>query len=658
MATTSNILVLLNFFSSKQKSAFIDFRDFSEYLKKYAEHHVDNQPELVPYLGDAVPALNVELDKLVESKQVVLLEPRPNKKEIYVVPYYIQLVADRYTDIVKNPSLPYPLESEMPKSTPKDFLSRINAMDYIFERLTKHENGEPPQPQGQASAFLYNLVLPHEEPPILLPSTVPIMLVLDAAVYKLRAMLYKEEYHDYFLKKVSNSNPGKELTAKTFFNSFVKSSDDATAVLKRSEDYFYFWSQLCFFIRQDYDKVKDKTAEDFSILQSISLLEIAMAFVKDKAQKNEEKNEAFNTLDSLLKKPPYYYSYDSVSKFVDAKGVALLNYYSPEELKEHLQKLTTESDPDSLPRLLMFKVDNGTGYFIMKDKVLPVLVRLCSDSRVSVKETIKNRWHEALLEYDNLPEMKNDNMFEKCLEQEVKSLSPILYALLNTSFLPVVHYESFANNQTDISNHIVLFNEGHLVPYSEILLMNRAEMLSDAKIMLPFWYSIPLISWIMKMLLKKSKNQRQPKKTKTEAELYREEEEKKRNEDKDLAIKSGSDNVSRKVAFRDAAREAEDSLVPANSTLERELKGYKNQWNVLINKQSNENLTEDVNSLIRDYMRKVLRTMNATSFNIERIKSLAKSLVETPTLQKIKDHDALNMYIQLYIIKLVKNLPT
>ena len=65
-----------------------------------------------------------------------------------------------------------------------------------------------------------------------------------------------------------------------------------------------------------------------------------------------------------------------------------------------------------------------------------------------------------------------------------------------------------------------------------------------------------------------------------------------------------------------------------------------------------------MNVLIRDYMRTVLRTLPASSFTLERIRGLSSTLVKTPSLMKIGEQDALERYIQLYIIKLVKNLPT
>ncbi|MDE7140270.1 MAG: hypothetical protein K2O09_05900 [Treponemataceae bacterium] len=116
--------------------------------------------------------------------------------------------------------------------------------------------------------------------------------------------------------------------------------------------------------------------------------------------------------------------------------------------------------------------------------------------------------------------------------------------------------------------------------------------------------------------------------------------------------------MSKKIALREAAREAEQDLVPRSSTLDRELESYCRQWNHLIGKESNANLTEDVNTLIRDYVRKTLRSFKSTSLTVDRIKSMAETIASARGLQKIKNRDALFMYTQLYIVKLIKNLPT
>ncbi|MDY5047737.1 MAG: hypothetical protein SPE87_08300, partial [Treponema porcinum] len=89
--------------------------------------------------------------------------------------------------------------------------------------------------------------------------------------------------------------------------------------------------------------------------------------------------------------------------------------------------------------------------------------------------------------------------------------------------------------------------------------------------------------------------------------------------------------------------------------IDRELDSYHNIWNKMITKEARTQLTEDVNALIRDYMRKVIKTISTSTFNLERVQSLAETLVKTPNMQKIKEEDALYMYTQLYILRLVSN---
>jgi hypothetical protein len=79
-------------------------------------------------------------------------------------------------------------------------------------------------------------------------------------------------------------------------------------------------------------------------------------------------------------------------------------------------------------------------------------------------------------------------------------------------------------------------------------------------------------------------------------------------------------------------------------------------WNRTLDQTAKQNLTEDVNSLIRDYIRRILRTLRASSFDENRIENLAQTLVDTPSLMKIKNRDALLAYTRLYILYLISNM--
>ena len=640
MATVTNILSLLKSFATHQNAGYIHYVEFADYMRRFAQKHIAEQPDMANYLSQSQDLLQKELNKLFEAKKIHLVMNNGELKGIVVPSFFSDRFTSRINEISNNPAIPYPLLTDLPKYIPTDIVNKKNASDLIVELLDgtiKPDNN-----------ILYGLVLPKDLPIVLVPGNFSGQMLVDVALAKIRHMLKKEEFHDYFLKKLKISNPGKELTAKNFFTLFLSKPQEVLESLKTSGDSFYFWSQLCFFIRQDYEKVKDYTAEDISILQSVSITEYATAFFKNKAQQDLQRNTALKNLDQILQKPPYYFSKESILKFVDSKGVPLLGQYTNDDLNNYLKEQTTKSEATELPVLLTFKTYNDQLYYINKLKVMPLIVRLCTDARDTIRSNISKEWYGIYKQFETVPEMSDSKAFEKRLEQEVKTCSPILYALLNSNFLSLVHYEARVNHDP-VSAKINLFANGQILPYSELLMISRQELVSDAKIMLPIWYTIPIISWFAALFLKPSKKDKQRKK---KSESYSKTQQILREE----GHASTEKKLDRKQELREAAKAIEAELVPEGSNLERELSAYNHQWNRIINKKNAMDLTDDVNSLIRDYIRKVLRTLHGSTFTRERIHNLATTLGNSACLSKIQEKEQLIMYIELYIVKLIKNV--
>lgn len=644
MATTSNILTLLKYNCSKQKTNMLEYDQFADYVHRYAQHHMEENPDLVAYCSaDYKTVLEAELNALVSEKQVAIGTIR-NKDYIFVVPYFIERYNDILTQIETNPLVPFPNANELPKHVPADILTKVEPDEIVYKRLEKEVLDDKK---------LYCIVFGKNFPGLLYPSNYPMERLVGLCLKKIQELLHKEESHDYFLKKLTISNPGKELSIKNFFTQFVQNPQAALDVLKTSGDTFYYWSQMCYFLKQDYTKLKDFTPEDISILQSVAIIEVATSFHKTKTQERIAQEAAFEQLDILMKNPPYYYNMADIAKMKDKNGIPLLGQYKEEQLKEHLHEKTTLSVNNSLPELLIFKVSNDAGYYIYKERVIPLILRLANDIRVLVREALIKSWYHKLLEYEVLPEMNENAAFENCLEREISSVEPILYALLNSPFLQVVALE----DQT--TGHISLYKDGERIPYSEVLMVSRQEILADAKLKLPFWYTLPVISLILKLIFRKPKNKGRRKKESVALQAQQEVKEKEKEEFRKRDEDDSVDPLkSRRRELRKIAVDLESQFVPENSTLDRELSGYMHEWNDRIGKQNYENLGEDVNSLIRDYFRKVLRRLKADTFNAERISHLAEALVDTPSMMKIKNHPALKRYVELYILKIVKNLPS
>lgn len=645
MATTANLLTLLKFYASKQKSPMIEYSDFGEYLHRYSKHHLEENSELVIYCGaNYMEEMESELNKYISSHQIVVAQFR-NKDFIFLISFYVEKFAALYKQIETNIAVSFPTLSDIQKNVPQELVSKVAASDVIYKFLDKEELNDK---------TLYCIEFSKDVSSLLFPSLFSMTNLVHLALRKVRELMGKEESHDYFLKKLCVSNPGKEIAIKNFFQHFCENPVGTMEQLKNSSETFFYWSQLCFFLRQDYQKLKDYTPEDISILQSVEIIELAASYYKSKTALRIQKENALKTLDSLLFNPPYFYSWSDILGFQDNKGNLLLKQYSEDELKEHLTQLTQETDGNKMPVLLIFRVNDVDGYYIRKEKVMPLIIRFCNDSRSDVKTSIAKKWTKCLMNFETLPEMKESAAFERCIEMEVRESNPILYALLNSSFLPVIAIE----DQTP--GKISLFRNGNLVPYSELLMLSRQEIYIDTKIKLPFWYTVPVISWILSLFMRKSKSKKSENKSNDSATLQYIQDEKE-SENLKFQQKNSEEPYSQKgnlkKELRNMAAKLEKLYVPENSTLDRELKAYLREWNDRIGKENYENLTEDVNSLIRDYLRKVLRTLKSEAFTQERVESLANSLVNSGPMLKIKNHPALQRYVVLYLIKLVKNLP-
>jgi hypothetical protein len=75
------------------------------------------------------------------------------------------------------------------------------------------------------------------------------------------------------------------------------------------------------------------------------------------------------------------------------------------------------------------------------------------------------------------------------------------------------------------------------------------------------------------------------------------------------------------------------------------------KWNPLYASEQKQNLVEDVNSLVRDFLRPVRRSFLTRPPDLKRIHALAEQLSTSKSLAKIKKRDVLMRYIELYMVR-------
>ena len=375
-------------------------------------------------------------------------------------------------------------------------------------------------------------------------------------------------------------------------------------------------------------------------------------FFKDKLKNEKSKKEALENLKQALERPPYYFSMQDILNFTNSKGVLLTKLYSPDDLKRFLEIETSESEESGsakLPKLLVFKTGSGSRYFIYKDKIVPLIIRLCNEAHDTIGQMIKDSWVQALGNFDKLPEMTNAAKYEEMLRGKTEKLSPVLYALLNANFLLMLTYELRAKNA---EVQLSLFEHDKLLPYSSLLLLKQQDLLANAKIELPFWYSIPIFSWLMSLFVRKPQKKNYDTMPSSASSFQKVLD----SDNLQTSSSRSTKKISKEKKLAMKATQLERHFVQEGSTVERDMVSYLKIWNKMIDNQARINLEEDVNVLIRDYIRKVISTLNGTTFDEQRLETLAQNLCNTPGMRKIGEPEALKMYVQLYILHLLKSI--
>ena len=76
-----------------------------------------------------------------------------------------------------------------------------------------------------------------------------------------------------------------------------------------------------------------------------------------------------------------------------------------------------------------------------------------------------------------------------------------------------------------------------------------------------------------------------------------------------------------------------------------------NEWNPLLDGEARNNLVKDVNNMVRDYMRKILRETAFAVPDAERVENIAELLVGNKAFSVIKKRASFKDYIKVYILK-------
>jgi hypothetical protein len=637
MAKVTDLYAILRAYSHKLGSPYIDIGVFIGFLSKYVQHLAAEQSEW----ADWIPETNLKfwdtMGEYTENGRCVLLTDTPEGR-IYLPYYLVDKLKEAYQNLEASADIPFPNEEAFKLSLPPDQVLALNVETDLDPYFSK-----------PAASFLpiIRLEFPDSTPDALILAPMIPRVLLEAAVFKIRYYFDQHNNKEYIMHKLMPMFQGKEGILREHIEMVVSRPLDCLGSIEGGGDTAYlFWASLCSLIKGDIRKKVDKFSNDIAVMEAVHAAEVCLNLYKSRVQKERVKEIALRFLDQNMDKAPYYFTQDQIIKFTDSKGSPLLTQYTEADLNEHIRKRTSESQDGMLPEWMVVAMRTGEQYYLKKDKYLSLAARLILDAQGVMKQTILSRWTAMLNNFKSEPAMESDVEFDRLLAGLSASMNPMLSDFLNDKKLFWV-YDETERTQKVIPSASKIFDRGKLVPFSQLFLMKRRELLFDAKMSLPFWYSIPIIRSIIAFFSKMGKKKKPQGSRKADAIEF------------DEAESSGESSKDRAREFVNSVRDMETEMVPGNKDINSYLKELQTHWGRLLDPQAQQNLVDDVNSLIRDNLRQSMRLWRKQRLSRIHLQDLAQGLVYgNSNLRSLANQDSLLLYMQIYMVKLLKTVKT
>ncbi|GHV92332.1 hypothetical protein AGMMS50268_28350 [Spirochaetia bacterium] len=595
---------------------------------------VKDQPEWAKWQGDTGLKFWNEMAEYTEDGRCVLLTDTAEGR-VYMPFFYVEKLKEIYKSIDENADTPFPSEDSFGITLPKDQLNVLNLNTDLTPYFDKTAESFLPIvklmfPDASGSALVLAPMIPRR--------------LMETAMAKVRYYLGVHGNKGYAIHKLSPQLSGNEGFIREALDQVITQPLEYLNTIEASgESTWLLWSSFCNMVKNDIKRKNEKLADDMAILEAAYIIETCNGLYRFRAQKERERETAFRALDQRMDQAPYYFSLEAITKFTNNKGVLLLSQYSNEELEACIKKKTTKSVNNEVPEWLIISGRNDERWFIKKEKYLPLVNKMLGDAQSQVRQEISDRWIKMIREFQHEPAMDSDTEFDKLLMYNMGSLMPLLAHFLHDSKLLLV-YEELERTQGMIPPASRIFSNGKLLPASTLLRVKRRDLLTDAKLSLPFWYSAPVFSSIIAFFAKsgrrKKPRQRVRKNTQSGIDFEEVENATEKNPTKNLAS---------------AAREIQAALLPEGKSLDEYLEELEGRWDRLIlKKEDRQNMISNMKSLIRDNLRQTLRVRKNKTITRQALEDTAAGIITGyPALKKLEGKGALQLYMELYMVKLL-----
>lgn len=657
MSNPKLTLKLLKGFAKKNKSPVVNFGSFTAFVKQYADKHVTQRRELSAYSSNTGPVLSADLEELATDGTCTLEYEDVNITKVVYSNYLIDALEDIYREIENNSSIPFPTTDTFGSKVPDSLVQVVNVKNDFVNWLGYEQMSKP---------VVIRLEFPDTFKNMLIPSTVFFNSLQKLALDKLRNYLRDQSNLKYVVHKMLGIFGKSEVVVQHFLEDIVEKPAKTIETIEKPTDFtFRAWTTLGNLIIHDIKQKVSKLSEEVSLCQAVYLLGFYSVYNKGLIQKQKEQESTIKELDRALKKAPYFFTLTEIYNMSTDKGVSFSKKMGKEKLNSYLEEKTAAKEKKGLPEIIRVKTHTNKEYYINKDMVLPLVLRKIDAAGIQVRNQLMSEWMEALRKSEKVPEMKDDEKYAAMIEGRVKEEDPFLWALLRFELLYMLTKEVEVSVHTrNEVNAILNVRERKLIPLPEILRVERNELFADIRSRLPLWMTTPVLRGFVLFLKrlftgkKKPKKKGGRKKPASEAPAVAA---------KTLGPASGegpalqgcekpaaAQNAKVQLTqFREHISKLQSEYLPVDTSVDQTLEGLIDKWNHLIEERARKNLVEDVNSAIRDYIRRFKRNLINNPPSRDDLQRIAIKLASQSIFSEIKRKESFWRYIELYLLKIL-----
>ncbi|GHV88145.1 hypothetical protein AGMMS50267_05050 [Spirochaetia bacterium] len=641
MPQKTDLYTILISYANKHHSPVINIDHFVEFLEKFAKWNASDRPEWTKWTVGANAKIWSEIHELVNSGKCALETDGRNPGRVVMLDFYSDLLKRIYENVDSTAEIPFPDEKTLGIVIPREQIRTMQISD--LEDYMK-------SPQ-QSDLPILEIKFPNDYGSALFLAAHFPMRVLEAAILKIRSYMRSHNNKDYYLSRLNSQLAGKGAMLKDFMNQIEVRPMECITHIEAAEEFIclvwpYFGTQ----IKLELEKKSELLSLDVAVLQSIFFIEFFVGYCRSRANLEKARDQALMEVVAKLSTPPYYHTIQDILAFTDSRGRLLANQYKQEDMEKLITGRTAitggalmdEAGEDALPELLIFRNTSGEQVFIPKDKVFPVVSKFVEEARVQVRQSISTRWFQRLKDYQHEPAMDYDRDFERMLEKYAGQIVPMLMCFIKDKKIFLVQ-EELERAVGGFKESVRIYDpSGKVFPMSNLLLLNRKKLLADTKLLLPFWYTIPVIVSLMAFFKKLGRKKPAKKAKPGSAET--------------LETPPFAENQSSGQTLKGVAKTYLDDHVPEGHTLETYLEEMESRWRKILSEDARAQMVKDIRLTIKKKMNAIIDAWGIRQITAHTIDDMADSIVqELPSLQDLDSKDAIHSYVSLYLSFLLKN---